>query len=57
MLTLAEVCAELRITRSTFNDWRAKKCAPSCVRLPNRQLRFRRSELDDWIASREAAAA
>lgn len=57
LLTLAEVCDELRVARSAFNDWRAKKCAPRCVRLPNRQLRFRRSELDDWIASREAAVA
>jgi len=57
MLTVAEVCAELRVTRSTFNDWRAKKCAPPCVRLPNRQLRFRRADLDHWIASRADAAA
>lgn len=51
MLTLEEVCAELRINRSTFNGWRAKKCAPPCLKLPNGKLRFRRSELDRWLRS------
>ncbi|WP_350310784.1 helix-turn-helix transcriptional regulator [Amycolatopsis sp. RTGN1] len=57
LLTVDEVCARLRITRSTFNDWRAKRCAPPCVRLPNRQLRFRRSALERWLASHEEASA
>jgi predicted DNA-binding transcriptional regulator AlpA len=55
-LTVDELCAELRITRSTFNDWRAKRCAPPCVRLPNRQLRFRRAELDHWLDARADVA-
>nr|WP_276209754.1 helix-turn-helix domain-containing protein [Amycolatopsis vastitatis] len=57
LLTVDEVCATLRVTRSTFNDWRAKRCAPPCVQLPNRQLRFRRSAFDRWLASREEASA
>ncbi|MBE8519430.1 helix-turn-helix domain-containing protein [Amycolatopsis sp. H6(2020)] len=57
LLTVDEVCATLRVTRSTFNDWRAKQCAPPCVRLPNRQLRFRRSALERWLASHEEASA
>ena len=48
-LTLAEVCAELKISRSTFYDWRAKGRAPACIRLPNGDLRIRRSDLDDWL--------
>ena len=31
MLTLAEVCEELAISRSTFYDWRAKHRAPRCI--------------------------
>ncbi|SFW88326.1 helix-turn-helix transcriptional regulator [Amycolatopsis australiensis] len=57
LLTVDEVCAKLRVTRSTFNDWRAKQCAPPCVRLPNRQLRFRASALERWLASHEEASA
>lgn len=55
-LTLAEVCAELRISRSTFYDWRAKHRAPRCIKLPNGELRIRRTELDRWLDAREEAA-
>jgi excisionase family DNA binding protein len=52
-LTIIEVCAELNISRSTFYDWRAKGTAPRCIKLPNGEIRVRRSELDRWLASRE----
>lgn len=55
-LTLAEVCAELRISRSTFYEWRAKRRAPRCITLPNGSLRIRRTDLDRWLESREDAA-
>lgn len=55
-LTLQDVCAELDIARSTFYDWRAKGKAPRCVKLPNGDLRIRRSEFDRWMAEREDAA-
>jgi excisionase family DNA binding protein len=56
MLTLAEVCEELSISRSTFYDWRAKRRAPRCIKLPNGDLRIRRSDLDLWLDDREDAA-
>ncbi|MFI8532812.1 helix-turn-helix transcriptional regulator [Streptomyces aquilus] len=56
MLTLAEVCEELRISRSTFYDWRAKRHAPRCIKLPNGGLRIRRTDLDHWLDDREDAA-
>jgi excisionase family DNA binding protein len=56
MLTLAEVCDELGISRSTFYDWRAKRRAPRCIKLPNGDLRIRRAELDHWLYEREDAA-
>ncbi|MFJ3212685.1 helix-turn-helix domain-containing protein [Streptomyces flaveolus] len=46
MLTLAEVCEELANSRSTFYDWRAKRRAPRCIKLPNGDLRIRRSDLE-----------
>ena len=50
-LTLAELCAELQISRSTFYDWRAKGRAPRCLRLPNGDLRIRREDLERWLES------
>ena len=49
LLTLDEVCTELKITRSTFYDWRAKGKAPSCRRLPNGAIRVSRDELTRWF--------
>ena len=56
MLTIAEVCRELRISRSTFYDWRAKHRAPRCLKLPNGDLRVRRSELLRFMDVCEEAA-
>ena len=55
-LTIAEVCADLNISRRTFYEWRAKNRAPKCITLPNGSLRIRRSEYLRWLASREEAA-
>jgi len=54
-LTIAEVCADLGISRRTFYEWRVKNRAPKCITLPNGSLRIRRSEYQRWLASREAA--
>lgn len=48
-LTVDEVCAELRIARSTFYEWRAARKAPPCIKLPNGGLRIRRGDLDRWL--------
>ena len=55
-LTVAEVCAELRIARSTFYEWRAKGRGPRCIKLPNGELRIRRAELERWEDAHEDAA-
>jgi predicted DNA-binding transcriptional regulator AlpA len=55
-LTIAEVCADLGISRRTFYEWRAKGAAPRCISLPNGTLRVRRSEYYRWLAAREEAA-
>ncbi|MGP4004005.1 helix-turn-helix transcriptional regulator [Streptomyces sp. 8N706] len=56
MLTVAEICKELRITRSTFYDWRSKGRAPRCIKLPNGDLRIRRSTYEHWLDYREEGA-
>ncbi|TCC64750.1 DNA-binding protein [Kribbella pittospori] len=48
-LTVEEVCAELRIARSTFYEWRTARKAPPCIKLPNGGLRVRRGDLDRWL--------
>ena len=55
-LTLSEVCAALRISRSTFYDWRAKGRAPRCIKLPNGELRIRRTEFERWLDAHEEVA-
>ena len=55
-LTIAEVCAELSIARSTFYQWRQTRKAPRCIKLPNGEIRIRRADLGAWLAAREDAA-
>jgi len=56
-LTIADVCAELSISRSTFYDWRAARKAPCCIKLPNGDIRVRRDDLERWLKSREDITA
>ncbi|MPY79844.1 MAG: helix-turn-helix domain-containing protein [Actinophytocola sp.] len=55
-LTVAEFLDEYEISRSTWNDWRAKGRAPRCIKLPNGQLRIRRVDIERWEDTLEEAA-
>ncbi|WP_410644558.1 helix-turn-helix transcriptional regulator [Amycolatopsis sp. lyj-346] len=55
-LTIAELCEELAVARSTFYEWRAKKRAPRCIKLPNGEIRIRRADLETWLDNCEEAA-
>jgi excisionase family DNA binding protein len=55
-LTIAQLCSELGISRSTFYEWRAKGRAPRCIKLPNGQIRIRRAEFERWLDSLEEVA-
>lgn len=48
-LTIADICAELGVARSTFYDWRAANKAPRCFRLPNGEIRVRRIDFEAWL--------
>lgn len=52
LLTVSEFCKEMKISESTFYDWRAKRRAPKCIKLPNGGLRVRRSDADRWLDQR-----
>lgn len=47
-LKLTEVLAEIRMSPSAFYRLRARGLAPRMVKLPNGELRCRRSDLDAW---------
>lgn len=55
-MSIDDVCADLNIARSTFYEWRAKKRAPRCLKLPNGDIRIRRDEYERWLDSHEEAA-
>ncbi|WP_395111593.1 helix-turn-helix transcriptional regulator [Actinomadura sp. SCN-SB] len=52
-LTLQAVCKELKISRSTFYEWRQKQVAPPCYTLPNGQLRIVRRDFEMWLHARK----
>jgi predicted DNA-binding transcriptional regulator AlpA len=55
-LTVPEVIAELQVSRSTFYYWRQTGKAPRCIKLPNGEIRVRRTDLDAWLNGLEDAA-
>lgn len=55
-LTIAEVCTDLGVSRSTFYEWRAKGRAPRCIKLPNGDIRINRTEYERWLTTLEDAA-
>ncbi|WP_333768752.1 helix-turn-helix transcriptional regulator [Streptomyces sp. IBSBF 2435] len=48
---MPDVLDEIGMSRSAFYRMRARGKAPKCVRLPNGQIRVRRSDLDSWWAT------
>ena len=54
-LTIAEVCADLGISRRTFYESRAKGRAPRCITLPNGSLRVRPSEYQHRMVAGRAS--
>lgn len=55
-LTVADICADLGISRRTFYEWRMKGTGPECIPLPNGELRVTVPEYQRWLDSRKQAA-
>ena len=53
LLTIPEIIAEIRVPRATFYRWRQLHKEPRSIKLPNGDVRIRRSELERWLASLE----
>jgi predicted DNA-binding transcriptional regulator AlpA len=56
-MTLQEVFDELGISKSTWNDWKNKGRTPKFFKLPNGQVRVRRSDFEKWLESLEKVSA
>ncbi|MGH3326194.1 MAG: helix-turn-helix transcriptional regulator [Streptomycetales bacterium] len=57
-LTVDDIVADLKISRRTFYQWRQTGKGPRCHVLPNRELRVRKADYLEWLASllKDAAA-
>ncbi|MFE7113967.1 helix-turn-helix transcriptional regulator [Streptomyces sp. NPDC057654] len=55
-LTLDEALGEIRLSRAAFYRMRALGKAPKHMKLPNGQLRIRRTDLDAWWAACEVTS-
>ena len=56
-LTVAEILKDLGVPRRTWQRWRELGLAPEAIKLPNRELRIRRSVYEAWLADLEEAPA
>ena len=53
-LTIEEVCTELKISRRSFDRWRAQGTGPRVKHLAgNGSIRIRRSWLNEWLDTTE----
>ena len=48
-MSFKDVLAEIAISRSTINKWRSEGRGPSFIKLPNGELRIKRSEFEAWL--------
>lgn len=53
LMTISEVIAEIGVARATFYRWRQLRKGPRSIKLPNGDIRIRRSDLERWLASLE----
>jgi predicted DNA-binding transcriptional regulator AlpA len=57
-LTVEEICTELKVSRRTFDRWRATGTGPRCERLGGHgPLRSRRSWVESWAETGEPGVA
>jgi predicted DNA-binding transcriptional regulator AlpA len=55
-LTVADICADLGISRRTFYEWRMKGTGPECIPLPNGELRVTVADYQRWLDARRKVA-
>lgn len=55
-MTVQEMLDDLGVARSSFDRWVVTGRGPRLVKLPNGQLRCRRSDYDAWLETLELVA-
>lgn len=55
-MTVQEVITDLKVAPSTFYRWRQLGKGHRAIKLPNGDVRIRRSEYERWLTEREEAA-
>ena len=53
LLTTEDVATLLNVKPRTLKQWRHERRGPRYVSLGRRIVRYRRSDVDEWIRSRE----
>jgi excisionase family DNA binding protein len=56
LLTIAELASLLKVPKSTIYGWRHQRRTPLAIKV-GRHVRFRLSDVQDWLASNEDDAA
>lgn len=51
LLSITEICDELKISRRTFYRWRELRIGPAAIKLPNGEIRVVRSVLASWLTT------
>lgn len=51
MLTTSQVCERAKVTRQTLARWCRAGLCPAPKKLGKRTLRFRKSDIDNWLSS------
>lgn len=56
LLSVAQICSELQISRRTFYRWRELRISPEAIKLPNGEIRIPRSTFAAWLAELQERA-
>jgi excisionase family DNA binding protein len=54
LLTTAETADYLNVSRRTLSRWLAEGIGPPSIKLPSGARRYRKADLDRWIAEHRA---
>jgi excisionase family DNA binding protein len=56
LLTTREAAGYLRLAITTLEHWRLEGRGPKAIRLSSRQVRYRRTDVDQWLAEMNEGA-
>jgi predicted DNA-binding transcriptional regulator AlpA len=57
LLSVADICTELKVSRRTIYRWRELRIGPEAIKLPNGEIRVPRSLFAAWLAKLQECPA